>query len=148
MKCETNAERRAAGRWHTDKPMQCVADTAAEGGGAPSAGQTEASCGGIGSATWLAEALACHGKFTDAVSEMGGVRFLSGGTNRRQVANLSPKYPKIGKDTGFDLGRFILESGGGVPSYFFSLQRTRPLRPPAFDAHGQNWPKYPQLSHI
>ena len=37
------------------------------------------------------------------------------GTNRRQVANLSPKYPKNQKKTS-DLGRFILESRGDDPS--------------------------------
>ena len=42
--------------------------------------------------------------------------FSSGGKNRRQVANLSPKYPKNRKTENTpDLGQFILESGGDVP---------------------------------
>ena len=39
---------------------------------------------------------------------------VGGGTNRRQVANLHPKYPKNRKSP--DLGHFIFESGGDVPS--------------------------------
>ena len=39
---------------------------------------------------------------------------VGGGTNRRQVANLSPKYPKNRKKTP-DSGGFILETGGDVP---------------------------------
>ena len=63
--------------------------------------------------------------------------FFSGGTNRRQVANLYPKYPKNRKI--LYLCRFILESGGDVPLLNFSLEGTRSLRPQAFDAHGRRF---------
>ena len=60
--------------------------------------------------------------------------FLNGGTNRRQVANLSPKYPKIGKYTGF--GPFYSRIWRGRHLLNSPLQGTRPLRPPpAFDTH-------------
>ena len=59
--------------------------------------------------------------------------FLSGGTNRRQVANLPPKYPKSRKSTGF--GPLHSRIWGRRPLLNFSLEMTRPLRPPTFDAH-------------
>ena len=62
--------------------------------------------------------------------------FLSGGTNRRQVANLPPNTLKIGKDTGF--WPFYSRIWRGRPLLNFSLRGTRALRPPAFDAHEGN----------
>ena len=56
-------------------------------------------------------------------------RIFEWGTNRRQVANLSPKYPKKSENTP-DLDYFILESGRGRPLLNFSLEGTRPPPPP------------------
>ena len=67
------------------------------------------------------------------VASRGVARIFEWETNRRQVANLHPEYPKNRKshricDTSFS----ILE--GTSPPKFVTLG-TRPLSP-AFDAHG------------
>ena len=54
-------------------------------------------------------------------------RVFEWGTNRRQAANLPPKYSKNRKSNGF--GPFILESGGGRPLLNLSLGDTSPPSP-------------------